>query len=235
MLSISNAVTYPMEHDDWIKTALIGGALFFFGFLFVPLLLVYGYIVRVIRHRLAEEPQPPIFSEWETLLTDGGKAFVIGFVYLLVPGIVGVFTVGGSILAIATGTRSGAAAGFAGLAVGALLTLVLSLVFGYVAVAAIVNFASEGRLGAGFDVASIKTVVLSGDYAVGWGLSIAVFVAASLVVGILNGIPVLGTVVGAFVFFYAQVVAAYLWAGGYSDAHEASDVTSQPGVGESPT
>jgi len=202
--------------------------------LFVPVLLVSGYIIRVISHSLAEELQPPTFGEWDTLLVDGVKAFVIGFVYLLVPGIVGAFMVGGSVIAMATGTRSGAAAGMAGLAFGVLLTLALSLVFGYVAVAAIVNFASEGRFGAAFDFASIKPVVLSGEYAVAWGLSIAVFVAASIVVSILNAIPVLGTVVGAFVFFYAQVVAAHLWAGGYRDARNGGEVTSRSDVGESP-
>ncbi|MEF8786954.1 MAG: DUF4013 domain-containing protein [Haloarculaceae archaeon] len=234
MASIGNAVMYPTENDDWMKTVLIGGILSFFGFLFVPILVVSGYIIRVIRHSLDGESKPPTFGEWEELLVDGVKAFVIGFVYLLVPGLVGALTVGGSALAMATGSRSGAALGTAGFAFGMLLTLVLSLAFGYVAVAAIVNFASEGRFGAAFDFTSIKTVVFSSEYAIAWGLSIVVFFAASIVVGMLNAIPLLGTIAGAFVFFYAQVVAGHLWAGGYNDARDGSELTGRSDVGKSP-
>jgi hypothetical protein len=33
-----------------------------------------------------------------------------------------------------------------------------------------------------------------------------------------NGVPFIGAVITAFVFFYAQMVAAYLWADGFTDA-----------------
>lgn len=233
MASIGGALRYPTNNDNWKKTLLIGGGLSIFGFLIIPLLLVYGYIIRVIRHRLEDDPQPPTFSEWGELFTDGIKAFVIGFVYLLVPVIVGTFTFGGSIAAISTGTTGGSAMGMAGLVVGMILTLVLSLLFGYVAVAAIVNFANERRVGAAFDFTTIKAIIFSGDFAITWGLSVVVFIAASLVVALLNIIPVLGAIIGAFVFFYAQIVAAHLWAGGYNDAREIGDVAGRSRIDES--
>jgi hypothetical protein len=232
MSPISDAVTYPTTHGGWKKTVLIGGVLSVFGFLFIPLLPVYGYIIRTIRHRLDGDPHPPMFDEWGALFSDGLKAFVIGFVYLLVPAIVAVVTFGGSIAAMASGTSSGGAAGIAGFAFGMLLTFVLTLVFGYVAVAAIVNFASEGRFGAAFDFAAIKAVALSRDHALAWGYSVLVFIAASIVVGLLNIIPLLGAIIGAFVFFYAQIVAAYLWASGYNDARDGA-VTGRSDIGES--
>jgi len=52
-------------------------------------------------------------------------------------------------------------------------------------------------------------------------------------IGVLNGIPILGAVIGAFVFFHAQVVAARLWAGGYADARTEGDGTTRPDVGGS--
>ncbi|QZP36767.1 DUF4013 domain-containing protein [Halobaculum magnesiiphilum] len=233
MSQISDAVTYPTEHDDWVKTVLIGGVLSAFGFLLLPLLPVYGYVVRVIRHSLEGDPRPPTFGDWEELVVDGAKAFLVGAAYMLVPAIVGAVTVGGSIVAIATGTRGGAATGIAGLVVGGLLTAVLSIVFGYVAVAAVVAFADERRLGAAFDLGILKPVLLSGAYATAWAFSLVVFLAASVLVGVLNGIPVLGAVIGAFVFFYAQVVAARLWADGYGDARTEAEETSRPEVGGS--
>lgn len=233
MPQISDAITYPTEHDNWVTTLLIGGILSIFGFLLLPLLPVYGYVVRVIQHSLEGDSRPPTFGDWEVLVVDGAKAILVGAVYMLIPGIVGGVTVGGSMVAIATGTRGGAATGIAGLVVGGLLTVVLSLVFGYVAVAAVVAFADERRIGSAFDLDVLKPVVLSGAYATAWMFSVAVFIGASVLVGVLNGIPILGAVIGAFVFFYAQVVAARLWAGGYADARAEADGTTSPDVGGS--
>lgn len=225
MTSIEDAVTYPMEHDDWLKTILIGGLLSLFSFLIVPILLVYGYVVRAIRRSLEGDPQPPVFDDWGTLAVDGLQAVVILIVYMIVPAIVGAVTVGGSIAAIAGGGRAGAAAGFAGVVLSALLTFVVTLVFGYVAVAAIVNFAREGTLGAGFAFDTIKSVIFHREYAVAWLLSVGIFIVTGLVTGVLNVVPFLGTIVGVFVGFYAQIVAANLWAGGFSAA------TGDGGVG----
>lgn len=220
MVEIAEAVTYPTESEESVKIILIGGILSLLSFLIIPAILLYGYIIQVIRARFDEAPEPPAFDDWGTLLTDGIQSLVIGIVYLLVPLVVGGVTVGGSIAAIATGTRSGGAAGFGGLIIGFLLSAVLGLVFSYLAVAAILNFAHEGDLSAGFDFEAIKTLVLSSDYAVAWVTAIAVFIIASIVVGMLNIIPLLGGIVGAFVFFYAQLVAAYLWADGFTKTME---------------
>jgi len=229
MPQISDAIAYQTEHDDWVTTVLIGGVLSAFGFLLLPLLPVYGYVVRVIRHPLEGDPRPPTFGDREELVVDGAKAVLVGAVSVLIPGIVGGVTVGGSIVAIATGTRGGAATGIAGLVVGGLLTVVLSLVFGYVAVAAVVAFADERRVDAAFDPDVLKPVVLSGAYATAWVFSLAVLLGASVLVGVLNGIPILGAVV----FFYAQVVAARLWAGGYADARTEAEGATRPDVGGS--
>lgn len=233
MSSINDALTYPTEHDEWIQTVLIGGILLLFGFLLLPLFLVYGYIIRVIQHRLDGDPEPPTFGEWEDLFIDGIKTFIIGLVYMLIPAAVGAFMVGGSIATMATGTRSGAAAGMAGLALGMLVTFALSLVFGYVAAAAIVNFANEERIGAAFDFTTLKTIALSRDYGIAWGLSIVVLVAANVVVGVLNVIPFLGFVIGVFVIFYAQIVAAHLWVDGYNDALDGGGAAGRSGADES--
>lgn len=219
---IQGAFTYPTQHDGWLKTVLIGGVLAFFGFLLIPLFVVYGYVVRAIRTSIEGESEPPVFEEWTSLLVEGLKAWLIGVIYLLIPAVVAVLTVGGSFAAMATGSRAGATAGFAGLAGGLVLTVVLSLLFGYVAVAGIVNFAHERRFGAAFDVGTLREIVLSTDYAVAWAVSIAVFVVA----GIVAAIPFVGFVLGPFASFYAAVVAARLWAGGYVDALEAVEAST---------
>ncbi|MDR9432115.1 MAG: DUF4013 domain-containing protein, partial [Natronomonas sp.] len=143
-MEFDKIATYPMERDDWLKTLLIGGVLLLLGALVVPLFVVYGYLVRTIRESIAGEPKPPAFDGWGELLVDGVQAWIVSLVYLIFPLIVAVVTVGGSIVAIATGSEAGAAAGAGGLFVGLTLSALLSIAFGYLAVVALVNFAKEG-------------------------------------------------------------------------------------------
>ena len=218
-MNLDEAVRYPTRSDSWIKTVLIGGVLIFLGFLLVPLFLVYGYTVRSIGAVLADDPSPPEFDEWGELFVDGALAWIISIVYLLVPLLVAGFTVGGSIAAVATGSEIGAAAGAGGLLVGLTISTILSLAFGYLAVVAIVNFAREGQFGAAFDLDVIKTVALDRDYAIAWLVSVGVF----LIAGVVSSIPFVGWIITPFVSFYAAIVAADLWAGGFTRALESVD------------
>lgn len=205
-----------MGRESWLTTVLIGGILVLLGFLLVPLFLVYGYVVRAIRASTAGDPEPPAFDDWGTLLVDGLQAWLVFLVYMLVPVVVAAVLFGGSIAAIATGSDAGISAGLGGLFVALGVTLVLSLVFGYVAVVALVNFARVGQFGAAFDFGTIKTVALDGDYAVAWLASVLVF----LVAGLVGSIPLLGWVLAPVATFYAAVVAAALWADGFDSAVE---------------
>lgn len=227
---IEDAFTYPTNHDNWIKTVIIGGVLTFFGFLLLPIFIVQGYVIRVMRTTIAGESSPPEFGDWGTLLVEGLKAWVIGVVYMLVPLIVAFVTVGGSMGAMMTGGRMGSAVGAAGMLGGLAVTTVLMVVFGYFAVAAIVLFAREGEFGAAFDFEQLRAVALNTDYAISWLVSVAVFIVA----GIVTGIPVIGFVVGPFVSFYALVVAGRLWSGGYLEA-VGSEADTSPSVGEEHT
>ncbi|MDS0222032.1 DUF4013 domain-containing protein [Haloarcula sp. S1AR25-5A] len=222
MESIEDALTYPMENDDWTVTVLIGGIFSLLSFLIVPSFLVSGYLVRAVRERVQGATQPPTFGDWDELLVDGIKAWAIGLVYMLVPLVVLGVTVGGSLLTILSGTDAGMGAGLAGLVGGLLITFVLSLVFGYVATAAIIHFACTGELGAAFDFGTLRKLVLSPEYATPWLVSVALFIAANVVVNLFNVIPFIGSLVAVvlspFATFYVVVVATDLWAGGYTAA-----------------
>jgi hypothetical protein len=121
-----------------------------------------------------------------------------------------------------TGGEAGAVIGAGGMFFGVIVTAILSLVFSYVAAAAIVNFAREDRFGAAFDIATIRTVVLDRDYAISWLVSIVLFI----VVGLLGMIPLVGWIVTPFAGFYAAVVAGNLWATGFN---QALDTRTDPG------
>lgn len=231
MDSIGDAITYPLEDDDWQTTVLIGGVLSLLSVLVVPAFLVYGYLVHAVRERADGAAQPPQFDDWGTLLTDGVKAWVIAIAYMLVPLVVFGVTVGGSLMAMATGTRAGAGAGLAGLFGGLVASFALSLVFGYVGTAAVVHFAVTRDLGAAVDFGTLRTLVLSPEYATPWLVSIALFIAGNVAVNLLNVIPFVGSlialVLSPFATFYLVVVATDLWAGGYTAAlDEGADTES---------
>lgn len=217
-LDIETLLTYPMESDDWIVTVLVGGILLFLSFLIVPGVLVYGYLVRVLRAGMADASEPPTFDDWGTLFVEGLVAFVIVLVYQLVPIVVFVVTVGGSLAAFASGSTAGAGVGVAGLFGGLALTALLAVVFSYVGFVGVANYAHERAFAAGFDVAVITDVGTSADYAVPWLGAVVVMVVASLVASI----PILGV----FVLFYATIVASNLVGQGYAAARGVDDTAS---------
>ncbi|KAA9408977.1 DUF4013 domain-containing protein [Haloarcula hispanica] len=234
MESLEETLRYPMEDDDWTVTVLIGGVLSLLAFLLVPGILVYGYLVQAVRERADGATEPPAFEDWGELFVGGLKAWVIGIVYMLVPLVVFGVTVGGSLFAMATGTRAGAGAGLAGLFGGLVISFVLSLVFGYVATAAIIHFACTGEFGAGFDFGTLRKLVLSPKYATPWLVSIALFIAVNVVVNLLNVIPFLGSllavILSPFATFYVLVVATDLWASGYNAALDDRDESESVGT-----
>lgn len=202
---LGEAINYPMNRDDWIKQVVIGWVLLILSFLIIPWFIVEGYLIDVLRQSEAGDDQPPAFEDWGSLLVDGLKAFVISFVYLLIPSIVFFVTVGGSLMAMLAG--GGAAAGLAGLFGGLAITFVLYLVFGYFLLVGLANFAKNDSLGSAFDFGTVIDVGLSGDYLIGWLMAVVLIFVANIIVGVLNIIPILGLIIGLVVSFYASVAA----------------------------
>jgi len=217
-IDLERVVTYPTNSDDWLKTVLIGGALTLFSFLIVPAFPVYGYVIRVLRGGIEGREDPPVFDDWGTLLTEGVVALVIVLVYQLIPLLVFFLTVGGSLAAIATGSEAGAGVGIVGLFGGLALSTLLALVFGYVTLIGLANYAHVGTLGAAFDLDVIGSVATDGAYAIPWLYGVGVLLAAAVVASVLGIVPFVGFIAGVFVTFYGQVAAAWVWGTGFGDA-----------------
>lgn len=215
---IEALATYPMESDDWIVTVLIGGLAFVFSFLILPIFAVSGYMVRAIRAGMEGADEPPVFDEWGELLKEGLVAAVISFVYQIIPTIVFIVFVGGSLVSMATGSEAGAAVGMAGLLGGIFIWWLLSIVFGYVGFAGVANYAKEGSFGAGFDFETIRKVLVAREYLVAWGYAILINLAFGVVTGMLNIIPFLGAIVGLFISFYGLMIVGWVFGDGFAAA-----------------
>ena len=212
------AINYPRnDEENWVRTVLIGSVIALLSFLFIPVFLLFGYYVRVLRGSMSGDDMPPVFDEWGELFTDGLKAFVVAFVYLLVPGIVFAVSSGGVILGAVTGGDIGAGAIFGSL-LGFLVSAVLFLLVWYVTPAALANHARTGSIGDGFAFGEIRPALTSGKYAIPWLMALGVGIAAGIVVGVLNVVPVVGFILALPVNFYAAVVAFRLYGEGFEDA-----------------
>lgn len=216
-MTLEDAINYPRNREEPLQPILIGGVLTLLGFLFVPLLFVGGYLMRVLDQTIADDPEPPTFGDWGDLLMGGITALVIAVVYLLIPAVVAGASVGGLVVeAVLTGTVSFGT--IAGSLAGFFLSSLLFLGAWYVLPAALANAVSTDRIGAGFRFGAIRPVVFSGQYAIAWGLTVVLFVAGSVVVGFLSVIPPLGLIAGAFLFFYLEMVAFHLYGRAYARA-----------------
>lgn len=205
---IESAVRYPAESDDVVKTVLIGGLLTIFGFLLVPLFVLAGYLVRVFDRTAAGDEVPPTFDDFGEMTVTGVKAAVIALVYGFVPLLVG----GGVVLVGIVGIGAGGdgllgGLGVLGVLVGGMAWFVLALLVAYLLPAALANFARTRSVGSGFDFGTLKPIWTSRSYALAWGTTLVVLLIGGVVAGVLNVVPILGTIAGAFVGFYFSVAA----------------------------
>ncbi|KYH26671.1 hypothetical protein HAPAU_17710 [Halalkalicoccus paucihalophilus] len=207
---ISEAIRYLNESDDAVTTVLLGGVMTLFAFLLVPLFAVAGYLVRVLDRTARGDDEPPVFDEWGELIVDGLKASAIAFVYALVPTVVLLaFLVSGGLLG-ASGSDVLGAIGGIGVFVGLLVWLALTLLVAYAVPAAMANFAETRHIGAGFEPATMRRVLVDRTYATGWLTAFAIIVVGGVVSSLLNVVPILGFIASAFVGFYTAVAAYYV-------------------------
>ena len=220
------ALNYLRESDDVLKTTVIGGVLLFFSFLFVPLFIVVGYILNVLRSVMDGDEQAPVFEDWGDLAIDGLKASIIGFVYSLVPAIIAVVAVLGGVMSLGLGNGSAGSGLVASLIalVAGLAIFVVSLAIAYVLPAAIVAYARTDSMSAAFSVTEIRRLSFSKTYATGWAVAFGISLLGGVVIGLLNAI-VIGAVLAPFVTFYANVAGTHAIA---------SAVREMPTVEESP-
>jgi len=224
-----DALRYPTSGDDALETIAIGGILGLLGFLILPVFLVYGYLVRVIRAvSRGDDETPPTFDDWGELLVDGVEGFVIVLVYTVVPALVLAIAVAPLVL-ISSVTVSSVGAGDGSGAGGVLTAVILLVVFVvtalalvallaaiYLVPAAVTAFATTDRLGAAFSVTELRRIGASGQFLTGWLIAIAISVLVGFVAG-LAAATVLGILLVPFVNFFGNVAAAYALGAGVRD------------------
>ena len=229
-MSLQADLHYPFDEDGWYKTIGIGMVFEYLTFLVIPGLFLAGYYIRVMRETAAGEEEPPEFGDYGELTVDGIKAFLILFVYFLVPVVVAWLTYIPALLGIIQGNFEGA---IASLLVGMLASFAVTLLFAYGGIAGLVNFAHTGSMRAAFSP-SLLGVISSGAWFKAWlkvlvtgGISF-VFTAAFAVIppALIAHVVLIPFQVKYFFTVYARIFSrAYATAAGTAGVAAA---TAQP-------
>lgn len=201
---IADSIKYPSS--DWSKV-LILGVIFIASILVVPILLVYGYLFRIIKATLAGLDELPEFDEIGEMFVDGLKIFVVGIVYSIPVWIIS------WIMGLITGTGMGTTtAGLGPAMIGALMAsnivlIIVAIIIGLVEVVAIVNMAYyNGDLGAAFRFSEILDRIAQ----IGWGKYIVTYIVIAVLafIGFLIGVLTMFVLIGFILL--PLIIAPYI-------------------------
>lgn len=226
---LSEALAYPRSGDDPVKTILLGGILSFalLAIFILPILVVVGYLVRILDATANGRDEAPEFENWGELLVDGVKALVVAFVYYLPPTALFI----AAIVPLAVGGELAGATPDSTILTGAgvltilllLLSIVMWVVMAYVLFAALANFAYHDDLGAAFDIGTIADAAFTTDYFVAAVLAFIVNGVLNLIILLLTLVTfglfyLLYIVIGPFINFYVNMVTFRLMGKGFATA-----------------
>jgi hypothetical protein len=205
---VSDSIMYPSS--DWKKVVTLG-LLSVISFLIIPIFLVMGYGFRALKSSIAGSEELPDYDEWGDMFVDGLKVFVVEFVYFLIPSIiifVGVWSsISALIFASSTVDPSAALAGVSMglLGVTVIIGIILAIAFGLIATIALANMAyNNSELGAAFRFGEILEIISQIgwiDYIIWYIVMIIIAAVGGFIAGILNIIPVIGTIIAILVIY----------------------------------
>jgi len=180
---VSDSIKYPSS--SWVKVFMLG-IIIIASILVLPMFLVYGYILRIIKATIAGIDELPDFDGIGEMFVDGIKMFLVAIIYAIPVGIIGF------LMGVITGHTSyntinlDPAMLFAFI-LGYIVYIIVAMVIGLIEVIAIANMAYyDGDLGAAFRFNEILDHIAR----IGWGKYIATYIVIAIV-------GIIGFVIGA--------------------------------------
>lgn len=209
-MDIVEELKFPSTNKDWLQKVLIGGILNI-----IPIVdfISWGYNLKVMREAIEGKSQMPEWREWGNFFIRGLSAFIISLVYLIIPIIILLVSIGGIILANFSGAFSGdkhwGFGAIAGAIGGFLIGLVLMLIFGFFIPMALSMYVKEDNIGAAFRIGEVLSRIKSvfGDYLTVY----IVLIILSIILGLFSAIPILGILILIIGGFYIEVVVANMF------------------------
>ena len=209
-MDLERAFKFPFDDEEWLQKLLIGGVL---NVIPIANLATLGYGLRALKNVTEGEDTPlPTWSEFGDHFVKGLLAFLAVVIYWLPMQVV--LCVGGLLdSAIAGGYDSGP--GIFGICFG-ILGFVYGILMSIVLVAALTKFAREGEFAAFFRFGEILRYITAnlGNLILAWIVAVLVYIAASIVGGLVCGIGLLLTMP------WAMLAAAHLFGQVYRESQK---------------
>jgi len=208
--SISGAFSFASEalFGKWVRWIIL-----IISSIIFPLIM--GYTLRIMKG-VTPAPEP---EDYLGMFIDGIKMFIIGFVYMIIPCIIGVviFSLSGGFGALTMlmmnvskpGAYLGMLAGSFGISF--LIFFILMFIFGLFEIIGMVQFARTGSMGAAFAFSEILERIGK----IGWGSYLIALILLGviffIIYGILSLIPVIGWLLTLILMPYLSIVGARVY------------------------
>ncbi len=222
-MDITKAFTYVFEDKNWMTKILIGGLLSIASILIVPMFILGGYSVAIIRNVMKGVEKPlPEWEDWGGFLNDGFSVFVAQFVYTL-PMLILL-----CIAFVATGSMAGLSE-MSEMSEDALFAAILStfgfvfciiflyaIVMLFISPAIRVQYVKHNELAATFRFREVITIIQENimDILLISGVLFGLGIAFSMVTGVLGIIPCLGFIISMLLSMafgpYMSMVSGHL-------------------------
>lgn len=156
LMDYEEAFRFIFGDAAWVRKILLGGLFYLGSFLLVPLFIVFGYQLKVVRRvGRGEEPPLPDWGNYGELLADGFKltlVFVIYYSPILV-----ILGAGLGLMIVSLADGLDVLAGFAlvGIAFGEIIAVFWSLLMAVVAPAIVMEYARTGQVSSALRVGRI--------------------------------------------------------------------------------
>jgi hypothetical protein len=215
-----DAIRYPWTGEQRVANIAIGGIFTLLGILLLPLLVPWGYYVRVLKRVGGGETETaPGFDDVGDLLANGVVACCIGFVYVIVPMVL--LSVVGSV-PMFFGVGLGASEDILGfLIVGGLILLgvlffTIQLVSTVLLPAGVAAYALTDDVTAAVSPSTVWTIAGDKRYLKGWLVAFLINLLSSIVLQMVAA-TIIGFVFVPFLSFYSQVASTYAVGVGIAD------------------
>lgn len=220
-MDIAKAFTFVTEDERWVGKIGIAALITLLSFLIIPIPLLVGYMVGVVRNVKDGVVNPmPEWDNWGLLFKDGLSIIVAQLVYTLpfwlLSCIAGVATVGMGSLADAN--EDIAAAGmFATFGLVGCLTLVFVVALFFLSPAIVIQYVRTNELGSAFRFGEVFAIAKenAGNIVLIALVTFGIAIVLNIVIGILGLIPCIGWVAALIIAVaagpYLTVVTGHLY------------------------
>ena len=181
----------------------MGAGLFFFpiiNFIFL------GYLFQLISNIINDQQEMPEWGNFGEKFAKGFMVFIISFIYMLIPLIVGAITGGGAAFRGGLGLLLG----------GFFISFIIAIVIGFLLPMALAHYVRTESLASAFDLKTIFSYISSSTN--NYLIAYAVIIVLCIILGIVSAIPVIGWIISILGGFYIACTACFLFGEIYRNA-----------------